>query len=257
LIILGRRRLREHWTDVNGERMFARVSKIRPRYAGPAVVLVHGLGVSSRYMVPLANELATLYPVWAPDLPGHGRSSRPRRVLGIRELAGALYAWMRTAGIERAVLIGNSMGCQMIVELADFAPECIGAAVLLGPTMDPSGGVLGQVGRLFVDQFREPISLIPLQAFDYIGNGPIRTVITFREALRQRMVDRVVRLRAPTLILRGERDPIVTDWFVRELAKRMTHAAVEIVPGAGHALNYNSAREVAERIHRFVEGAPQ
>jgi 2-hydroxy-6-oxonona-2,4-dienedioate hydrolase len=220
LIILGRGRLREQWTDVDGQRMFARVSTVPPRRAEPPVVLVHGLGVSSRYMVPLAEQLSEFYPVWAPDLPGHGRSSRPQHVLDIRQLAAALHKWMQGIGIERGVLIGNSMGCQVIVELADLAPECISAAVLLGPTMDPSGGVVGQVRRLFMDQFREPVSLIPLQAFDYLGNGPIRTVMTFRKALRQDMIERAARLVAPTLILRGEHDPIVTDWFVRELTER-------------------------------------
>ena len=253
MILLGRRRLREHWIEVGGDRMFARISKVTPRYSAPSVVLVHGLGVSSRYMVPLAEELAVLYPTVAPDLPGHGRSSRPRHVLGIRELAGALHSWMQTSGIPSAVLVGNSMGCQVIVELADLAPACVEAAVLLGPTMDPSGGVMGQVGRLFLDQFREPVSLIPLQAFDYLGNGPVRTVVTFRKALAQRMIERVGRLAAPTLIVRGERDPIVTDWFVRELAARMPRATVETVRGAGHALNYNSPREVASSVDRFVK----
>ena len=68
------------------------------------------------------------------------------------------------------------MGCQIVVELGDLATELVRAAVLLGPTMDPTGGVVGQIGRLLMDQFREPLSLVPLQAFDYPGNGPIRTV---------------------------------------------------------------------------------
>jgi pimeloyl-ACP methyl ester carboxylesterase len=60
------------WTQVNGRRMHARVGG---RVGAPAVVLLHGLGVSSRYMLPLARELAPHFRVYAVDLPGFGRSS--------------------------------------------------------------------------------------------------------------------------------------------------------------------------------------
>ena len=45
---------------------------------GMPVVLVHGYGVSGRYMLPLAQSLAHRFSVFAPDLPGYGRSQRPR-----------------------------------------------------------------------------------------------------------------------------------------------------------------------------------
>jgi pimeloyl-ACP methyl ester carboxylesterase len=252
-MILGRRTLLEQWTDVNGRRVFARVGQPTPRHADPPLVLVHGLGVSSRYMVPLAEELAPLYPTFAPDLPGFGRSARPPRTLTLPELARALRQWMQASTATPAVLIGNSMGCQVIVELADLAPESIRGAVLLGPTMDPTGGVLGQVTRLLTDQLREPLSLVPLQALDCLRNGPVRTAITFRHAIRQNMLDRADRLSAATLLLRGERDPIVSDWFTRELARRMPRAVTGTIRGAGHALNYNSPRETAARILAFIE----
>jgi pimeloyl-ACP methyl ester carboxylesterase len=43
---------------------------------GPAVVLVHGLGLSGRYMLPVAEPLAPRYPVYMPDLPGFSASFR-------------------------------------------------------------------------------------------------------------------------------------------------------------------------------------
>jgi pimeloyl-ACP methyl ester carboxylesterase len=253
LTVLGRDRLREHWTTIDGQRIFARVSTLPAGNAGTPLVLVHGLGVSSRYMVPLARELAPFYPTFALDLPGFGRSPRTRRVPGIRELAGWLHRWMEAMQLVRPVFIANSMGAQIVVELAGLAPNSLCGAILLGPTMDPSGGVFGQVGRLLMNAFREPFRLVPLLAFDYLRNGPIRTIFTFREAVRHRMLERMPLLHVPTLILRGERDPIVSDWFVRELARRMPLAQVDTVAGAGHALNYNSPSEIARRVYRFLE----
>jgi 2-hydroxy-6-oxonona-2,4-dienedioate hydrolase len=208
--------------------------------------------VSSRYMTPLANELAHEYWVCVPDLPGHGRSQRPKRVLDIRELAERLRDWLHVKGIKHAVFVGNSMGCQVIVELADLSPTSLMAAALLGPTMDQTAkGRLSHVIGLFMDQFREPPTLVPLQAFDYLSNGPFRTVSTFQNAVKHDMLTRVSRLRVPCLVLRGEHDEIVSQLWVEELAGRMPRANVQTIRGAGHALNYNAAPVIAPLIVEF------
>ncbi len=128
--------LESRWTRVQGWAVHARVSIESVPAGAPAVVFVHGLGVSSRYMVPTAQRLAPYYRVYAPDLPGFGHSAKPAHVLTIAELAAALRAWMATVGLERAAFIGNSMGCQIIAACAVYAPTCIERAVLVGPTMD-------------------------------------------------------------------------------------------------------------------------
>ena len=66
-----------------------------------------------------------------PDLPGFGESTKPRHVLTLPELADCLYSWMRARGIERAMLIGNSFGCQILAELALRHPEMVDRLVTL------------------------------------------------------------------------------------------------------------------------------
>lgn len=252
MIILGRQHLRERWDLVGGLRRFSRVSKRRAEAGEVPFVLVHGLGVSSRYMTPLANELAPCHPVYAPDLPGHGRSEKPKHVLNIRELAEALCDWLHAVDLERAVFVGNSMGCQVLVELADLNPGCMLAAALLGPTMDQTvNSPLSHVVGLFKDQFREPPTLIPLQAFDYLHNGPIRTIIEFQNAVRHNMLARASRLQAPCLVLRGEHDEIVSQPWVEMLVQHLPRASVQTIRGAGHALNYNAAPTIAPLILQF------
>jgi 2-hydroxy-6-oxonona-2,4-dienedioate hydrolase len=252
VILLGRRYLRERWDTLNGLRVFSRVSKNVSEAGGTPIVLVHGLGVSSRYMTPLAVEWALEHPVYAPDLPGYGRSQTPVRVLGVRELAEALREWLRVVGIDRAAFVGNSMGCQILVELADLDPQCMVAAALLGPTMDQTAkSRFSHVVGLLKDQFREPPSLVPMQAFDYLGNGPVRTVITFLKAVKHDMLARVSRLQVPCVVLRGEFDEIVSQVWVEELARRMPRSRVETIAAAGHALNYNAAPVIGPLILWF------
>ena len=210
-------------------------------------------------MIPLARVLAKQNIVYAPDLPGHGRSPRPAHVLSVRQLASALRDWLDAVHIQRAVFVGNSMGAQVLVELADMAPERLEAAILLGPTMDQTRPTpLAHVWRLFADQLFEPPSLIPIQAYDYLVEGPLRTIREFQHALRHDMLTRIACLKAPTLILRGGRDPIVSQAFVEQLARGLPKGILRTIEGAGHALNYNSPRETARLIEKFLSAiAPE
>jgi 2-hydroxy-6-oxonona-2,4-dienedioate hydrolase len=103
------------------------------------VVLVHGLIVSGRYMVPTAELLAAHYRVFVPDLPSFGKSEKPPRTLDVAGLSDSLAAWMGEVGLIRAALVGNPFGCQIIVELAVRHPERVERAVLQGSHDGPPG----------------------------------------------------------------------------------------------------------------------
>ena len=96
------RPLKSRWDVVLGYCMHTRVSTGEVPPGCPAVVLVHGLGVSSRYMVPTGERLAPYCHVYAPDLPGWGRSERPPHALTIGEMADVLNAWMDVFGVRFA-----------------------------------------------------------------------------------------------------------------------------------------------------------
>ena len=104
---------------------------------GSPLVLVHGLGLSGRYMLPVAEALARHHPVYLPDLPGFGDSAKPDRALDVPGLAEALAGWIRAAGLEPVALLGNSFGCQIIADLAARHPRLVERAVLQGPTTPP------------------------------------------------------------------------------------------------------------------------
>ncbi|HKG24834.1 MAG TPA: alpha/beta fold hydrolase, partial [Thermomicrobiales bacterium] len=82
--------LAEHWTIVNGLPMFTRVNVDAAPQGATPLVHVHGFGISGTYLVPTAVRLAANYPTYVPDLPGYGRSHKPKRTLTIPELADAL-----------------------------------------------------------------------------------------------------------------------------------------------------------------------
>lgn len=136
--------LTSEWTRVPGGMMHSRTNFYSPPPDAPVVVLVHGMVISSSYMVPTAEHLAPLCRVYAPELPGYGQSYKPWPILLLPQLADALAIWMDMLGISKAHLVGNSFGCQIIVEFALRHPERIDRIVLQGPTVNPQARTLRQ-----------------------------------------------------------------------------------------------------------------
>ena len=222
------------------------------RSDGLAVVLVHGMGTSSRYMVPTGRRLASDFSVYAPDLPGFGQSSKPNQALGIPALVDVLDRWMTADGIPHAAMVGNSFGCQVIAEFGIQHPERLSAAVLQGPTMDASDrSPLGQFRRFLADLPREKLPEYALNANDYWRTGVPRLLETFRIALSDRIEEKMPRLAMPVLVVRGRHDPIVSEAWARRLASLAPDGQFVTTRGA-HTPNFSEPDAFSQVVRSFL-----
>src|SRR5215217_1369335 len=245
--------LQSRWIRIEGLSVHARVSAD----PGPAdslpVVLVHGIGVASRFMVPVAELLAPYHPVYAPDLPGFGASGKPNRVLNVAELTDALAGWTRAIGLERAAFLGNSFGCQIVVDLAVRYPQLVERVVLQGPTMDPSArGGRQQIARLLLNSRREAPSHGLISAREYLRCGLRRLVKTFRYALEDRIEEKLPQVRVPALVVRGSRDPLVPQRWAEEATHLLPMGRLVVIPGAPHTVVYDAPLELTRVLLPFL-----
>jgi pimeloyl-ACP methyl ester carboxylesterase len=202
--------------------------------------LVHGLGVGQRYFDPLARELGG--EALRPEL----REPRPITVLGAR-LAELLS--------EPAVLVANSLGCQVATEVAVSRPELVEALVLIGPTVDSrTHSAARHVLRLAVDGWYEPPRLTVIVARDYFGYGPLELVEQARFALADRIEERLPLIAAPALVVRGAHDPLSPARWCEEATALLPRGRLVTIGGAGHAAHYSHPREVAAEISRSLGG---
>jgi pimeloyl-ACP methyl ester carboxylesterase len=206
-------------------------------------------------MVPTLKLLARHYRVYAPDLPGFGKSEKPPAALDVAGLSGALSAWMDALGLEEAALVGNSMGCQVIAHLAARRPELAGRILLQAPTMDPRGrSVPRQVARFLLDVPCEPPSLVPIELRDLLAAGPRRGWRTFRYGLMDRIEENLPRVQVPVLVVRGSRDPICPQRWAEETSRLLPDGRLVVLPGAAHAANFGTPARFAEVVRAFLEG---
>lgn len=226
--------------------------------SGVPVVHIHGFAISGVYLMPTARVLAGPRVNVVPDLPGYGRSERRDRVLDIPALAAALLGILDALDIDQAVLVGNSMGCPVGLEVAHEAPERVDRLVLVSP----AGGVQNQplpraLGQLALDVVRESRRMVPVALPDYLRFGPVDGLRLFHQLTLFPSLERLLHTPVPTLAVLGGRDPLMpSPSRVREVARLAPeHVTVALVEKAAHAVNFSHPEELAQAIEAWLDGA--
>ncbi|WP_136520567.1 alpha/beta fold hydrolase [Cellulomonas telluris] len=218
------------------------------------VVLVHGIGVSSHYFQPLAGELAGAGVVHMLDLPGFGDVPRPDRRLDVEDFAGVVERWLRRAGLDRPTVLGHSMGAQVVTELLAKAPDVAGRAVLVGPTTDPAARSAVRQGlRLLRTAVHESPRTRQTILVDYLQSGALWYGLVLPSMLEYRTEERIQQVPVPVLVVRGEHDRIAPRPWVQQVAAAAPDGRWAEVPGGGHAVFANHAREVAALIREHQD----
>src|SRR5947209_3069128 len=255
--------------------------------AGPDVLLLHGLGGTRASFFETAAALSQRYRVHAPDLPGFGSSSKP--ALGAytaRWFAGIMRELMDELGIERAHLIGNSMGGRVAIEMGLVAPERVQAMALLCPAvawirrglhpivrlLRPEFGLLPHgfrrstvasqfwsifydrdvidpaVGDLMVDEFRR---IYQSAGARYAFLASARNIYLEAPHGRRGFYPRLAELENPALFLWGSHDALIPAGFSRHVRKWLPSAEQVIMPDCGHVPQVERPQETNELLMDF------
>ena len=256
----------------------------------PPLVLLHGIGTSGREWNRTIPALARRRSVYAPDLLDPGRGSDGKGY-SPSALAGFVAEFMDALGIERASVVGNSLGGLVALRLALSHPsrvEALGladsaglgrevtpvlasaalpvlgdAAIYLAKT--PLGAAQRPLGRaplLFTAPALAPLEWLAEQARLGRASGFMETTLT---ALRSHigpggqkgseiLLDELPRLEVPTLVIWGALDKVVPLRHARDAVARLHHGSLEILPGCGHLPHVECPERFAEAVNRFLDG---
>jgi pimeloyl-ACP methyl ester carboxylesterase len=251
---------------------------------GPPVLLLHGLGATNASLLPTLWDLARDHRVLAPDMPGFGDSAKPIRRYDSPFLARWARAFMDEAGIDRADIVGNSMGGRVAIELGLEAPDRVGRLVLLAPSpafirrrqfvrivrlLRPElafvrvpmrhRSVVWGIKRMFSRPERLPDPWYLAAADEFLRVfAKARARIAFFSAARQIYLEepfgdvgfweRLPALGVPSLFVWGERDRLVPSKFARHVERALPNATSVILEDCGHVPQY----ELPDRTHGLM-----
>jgi pimeloyl-ACP methyl ester carboxylesterase len=252
--------------------------------AGPDVLLLHGLGAAKSSFFDTAAALSRSYRVHALDLPGFGGSSKPALArYGAPFFARAVLGVMDELGIERAHLIGNSMGGRVAIEVGLREPARVGGLGLLCPALAfvrrgyqplvrllrPELGLLphslgrARIERQFWSMFADrdlvdpSVADIAVDEFERIYRSPgarlaflasARSIYLESPFGRAGLFPRMAALEPPALFIWGSHDKLIPAGFARHVERWLPDAEQIVLDGCGHAPQV----EVPERTNGLL-----
>jgi pimeloyl-ACP methyl ester carboxylesterase len=254
---------------------------------GPNVLLLHGLGGTRASLFETASALSDRYTVHAPDLPGFGSSAKPARGgYNAAWYAEAILELMDELGIDRAHLVGNSMGGRIAIEMGLQAPERVGGLGLLCPAvawvrrgfnpivrmLRPEFGMLPHgfargvvaaqfrsmlcdqdaidpaVGDLMVDEFRRIYHSAGAR-FAFLASA--RNIYLEAPFGKHGFYPRLAELEPPAMFIWGTHDPLIPAGFSRHVAKWLPSAEQVTLESCGHVPQVERPEETNDLLMRF------
>ncbi|MCW2777115.1 MAG: alpha/beta hydrolase fold protein [Frankiales bacterium] len=281
-------RVRQETVVLHGHRRAYRWAGPEPGTA-PAVLLVHGIGDTNRTWTDVLPRLARTRTVVAPDLLGHGASDKPRADYSVGGFANGMRDLLCVLGIERATVVGHSLGGGVAQQLVYQYPQLCERLVLvasggLGLEVNPLlrlaalPGASLAIGASVRSPVRLPVLLAARVAASaglvdpwdvdevthvWSGLRDASTRSAFLRTLRGVIdlrgqsvtsADRLyLAARVPTLLVWGDRDPILPVGHARRCAALLPTARLEVVARAGHQPHRTDPERFVALLERFLD----
>ncbi|MEM0459985.1 MAG: alpha/beta hydrolase [Thermofilum sp.] len=234
---------------------------------GKPLVLVHGLGESYLTWKPQLQFFPEQgFRVLAVDLRGHGDSEIPSKRITMEDFAGDVESVLRAEGLEKALMIGYSMGGLVLLELYEQSPNLFEKLVLeaVAPEYPPAmtellenmsmHEIAAQVAEFAVS----PTASAELKKDIYaiISKTDKRVYIQSAEAATQRSYYGILTmLQVPTLIISGELDYISPPEVAEEISRIVKGSRKIVFPKVGHMPHRENPEEYNKAVLEFLKGA--
>jgi pimeloyl-ACP methyl ester carboxylesterase len=240
---------------------------------GPPLVLIPGLAGGYGLLGPLAKLLACRFRVISYQLRGEEDCFALRRRFDLSDLVADLAEFLDWHGLESPILMGVSFGGVLALEFAARFGHRLERLIVQGAGARYENGLLPRVAGAVLSRFPLPADNPFINQFFNLlfggkqKPGPMVEFVTRQcwqtdqsmMAYRLRLLEnydigsRLQRIRVPTLVLTGQRDLLVSEESINELAAGLPNAEVCSLQGCGHLAFVTHSQLVAKEVERFIQ----
>ena len=206
-------------------------------------MLVHGLAGSSSWWRQVAPALAAEHTVHLVDLPRWQPYDPDELVDRIAQ---------RFADLSPATYVGHSLGGLLSVRLAARHPETVGRLVLVAPAGVPGRSAVGSVVPLASALLRAGPFFLPRLAYDTVRSGPLMVLVAGARLLADDVRPDLTAVSVPTLLVWGDRDPLIPPHQAREFLDALPDARLELIAGAAHVPMLERPDELSRTVLEFL-----
>jgi pimeloyl-ACP methyl ester carboxylesterase len=248
--------------------------------SGTPVVLIHGYTDNARDWVPMLPYLSKGFRLILVDIRGHGQSSKPECCYNRLDFAYDIKLLLDALRVEKADIVGHSLGSIIAQTFAEYWPERTSRVVLIAstggrppgaPKKPPQLDFASEIRKLkepidpdspfmiawwdsptpvdpdFIRRQRKDAAGIPLRVWLAVLDQSVSLDSAYTDLQRT-----LPRLQAPTLLIWGSKDPIMEEPMRQTLRKGLPKAKVKIFEGLGHNPFWEDPHGVAEVIDAFL-----
>lgn len=273
--------MNEHYIDINGWR----TRYVSAGETGLPIILLHGLGASLESWCLTVDALGDRFRVFAPDIIYFGKSAKPERTPEHAAFVEFTTRFMDTFGLERALLVGNSMGGAVAAKVAMLHPERVAGLALVGSAgfgpelawwlrlrtlfdWRPAGTPPPWLARLglraiFDDPARisgEVLEILVGVEQDFESMQHARRVLKtgvnlrgLKPALLQEIRDAADQIVAPTVIIWGKQDRVVPYRHALAARQKIPNARVHLFDHCGHTPQLEYPAQFNAIIREFAD----
>ncbi len=246
---------------------------------GPPVVLIHGYTDNARDWVPLLPYLSKRFRLILVDIRGHGKSSKPECCYTRLDFAYDIKLLLDVLSIRQVDVIGHSLGSIIAQTFAEYWPERTDRVVLISSTggrppdstAPPQFDYAAEIRKLkdpidpdspfmiawwdsptpvnpdFIRRQRQDSAAIPLKVWLAVLDEALPSTTAYTD-----LQSTLPRLKAPTLLIWGSKDPIMEEPLRKTLRDALPGAQVKIFEGLGHNPFWEDPRAVARLVNTFL-----
>ncbi|QRN97111.1 alpha/beta hydrolase [Archangium violaceum] len=246
------------------------------RQDGPVLVLLHGYTDSYLSFDRVLPLLPRRFHVYALDQRGHGDSSRPSCCYSQSDFAADVAAFLDSQHIQRAVLVGHSMGSFIAQQVALEHPERVQALVLIGSAPTVHGNPVAADLMSYVDTLSDPIDPvfvrdfqastffrpIPPSFLDTAVSESLKVPARVWQASLAGLIAedhsaRLGEISVPTLVVGGDQDGFFPVSEQQALADALPQGSFALYTQTGHAPHVEQPHRFVHDVMRFLHGLRQ
>lgn len=244
--------------------------------SGPAVILVHGLGGDATNWAPTIGPLSQKYRVIVPDQIGFGKSDKPLINYRVGTLVDFLDGFYKELKLDRASLVGNSLGGWTVAAFAIAHPEKVDRLVLVDAagfavTGDLDPKVLNGLNPSTREAVKQMLPLVFHNTQMFASDAAVDSFFARRVGAGdgytiQRFIDSIIRgedvldkklgaIKQPTLVLWGREDGLTPLAMGERFKKEINGSQLFIIEKCGHVPQLEKSAEFNTALIKFLSGA--
>lgn len=234
---------------------------------GAPIILLHGWGGCIDSWYPITEHLKKDFRVYVLDLPGFGKSDRPKEAIGIKDYALLISLFINKLKINNPVVVGHSFGGSVAAVLSAFYPQQVLRLVLT----EASGIRIKSIKLAFIQLLAEGgknlFNLPLLKHFhsvgrnilyntllkesDYYSAGDLKEIL--KKIISEDIRDLIKKINIPTLLIWGKNDKATPLWQGELLHSLIPNSKLVVIPNCGHFAYLENPESFLEEVEKFIK----